>query len=78
MLYRNLNLGRVLKISDVTAEILLAEISEILSNATYTEQVENISRMVKSFHKSPLEEAVWWSEHTMAHKGCDHYKSPYR
>ena len=68
----------MLKISDLTAEILLAEISEMLSNAKYTEQVDNLSKMVKNFHMSPLEEAVWWSEHTMAHKGCEHYKSPYR
>ena len=24
------------------------------------------------------QEAVWWSEHIMTHKGCDHLKSPYR
>ena len=64
--------------SDLTAEILLANISEMLSSGNYTEEVASLSRIVKDHRKSPLEEAVWWSEHTMAHKGCDHYKSPYR
>ena len=68
----------MLQISGLTADILLAEISEMLSSGNYTEEVESLSRMVKDHRRSPLEEAVWWSEHTMAHKGCDHYKSPYR
>ena len=68
----------MLQISNLTTEVLLTEISELLSNASYKEEVGNLSDMIKEYHKSPLEEAVWWSEHAMAHRGCDHYKSPYR
>ena len=64
--------------SDLTAEILLANISEMLSSGNYTEEVTSLSRIVKDHRKSPLEEAVWWIEHTLAHKGCDDYKSPCR
>ena len=72
------NIGRVMQLEDLTVDSLMDVVDDLLVNTTYRANVRTLSSLAKNARTSPLEDAIWWSEHVMEHKGCDHLKSPHR
>jgi len=72
------NIGLVVQPSDLSYITLISKISELLESKRYKANIEKLSYLVKDSKSTALEEAVWWSEYTMKHKGCTHLKSTFR
>jgi len=72
------NIGLVVQPSDLSYINLISKISELLESKRYKANIEKLSYLVKDSKSTALEEAVWWSEYTMKHKGCTHLKSTFR
>ncbi|XP_066904016.1 UDP-glucosyltransferase 2 [Halyomorpha halys] len=58
-------MGRMLKMNNVTSDTADWVVREILSNNKYREEILRRSKMLKDRRHSPVEEAVYWIEHTL-------------
>lgn len=50
-------------------------IHEMLTNQTYTENVQRISRLYRDRPQSPLDTAVYWIEYVIRYRGARHMQS---
>lgn len=50
-------------------------INEMLTNQTYSEKVERISRLYRDRPEPPLETAVYWIEYVIRYRGARHMQS---
>merc|ERR1711962_1429678 len=67
--------GRVIQWDDLSEELLLKELTELISNPSYTETAEEISRTFRDQLNPPTERAVYWTEYVVRHHGTTFLKS---
>ncbi|KDR22768.1 UDP-glucuronosyltransferase 2C1 [Zootermopsis nevadensis] len=80
---QGLNMGRAvsagygLKIDfvNVTTESLTWAIREIIETPTYRENAQRLSRIYRDQPLTPLDQAVFWTEYVIRHKGAPHMRS---
>ncbi|XP_014286934.1 UDP-glucosyltransferase 2 [Halyomorpha halys] len=58
-------IGRVLNLRNITRDSVSWTVREILSNNRYREASLRRSKMLRDMRHSPVEEAVYWIEHTL-------------
>lgn len=58
-------MGRMLTLKNITQETVSWAIREVLSNNKYKEEVLRRSKILKDRRHSPVEEAVYWVEHSL-------------
>jgi len=68
--------GRYIEWSDLSTEILVKELKEVVSNPKYQEKVSAVARLFKDQLTSPTERAVYWTEYVIRHNGTKHLRSP--
>ena len=59
----------------MTKETLSAELNELLNNKRYMERAKEVSRIFKDNPIHPMDEAMYWMEYVIQHKGAKHLKS---
>jgi len=64
-----LEYGRFTELHAVTSDDLVSLIREIISNASYLENVRRGSAIFKDRPQTPQERAVWWVEHVLRYGG---------
>ncbi|KAJ8954680.1 hypothetical protein NQ318_011372 [Aromia moschata] len=69
--------GIVLLLKDLSEGKLSSLIEEILSNTKYTEEAKRRSTIMKDRQISPLDNAVYWVEYVIRHKGAKHLRVQY-
>ncbi|KAL7645204.1 UNVERIFIED_CONTAM: hypothetical protein RMT77_003590 [Armadillidium vulgare] len=70
--------GDYLVWEDLTVEIVISKVEEIINNPNYTSTVEYISNAFRDQPMPPLEKAVWWTEYVIRNKGAPQLRSPAR
>ncbi|KAJ4918637.1 hypothetical protein JOQ06_005112 [Pogonophryne albipinna] len=67
--------GLVLDIFDITTEILLQGLNEVINDTRYKENVQKLSDLHKDRLVDPLDLSVYWTEYVMRNKGAKHLKA---
>ncbi|KAJ3663942.1 hypothetical protein Zmor_008157 [Zophobas morio] len=62
-------LGLSLYYKEITTELFLTRIREVLNNSVYRENMKKLSRLYKDRQEHPLERAIFWAEYAMRHNG---------
>ncbi|PNF23012.1 UDP-glucuronosyltransferase 2B33 [Cryptotermes secundus] len=67
--------GIQLDFANVTTESLEWALKEVLENSRYRENAQRLSRIFRDQPLTPLEQAVFWTEYVIRHKGAPHMRS---
>uniref|UniRef100_A0A182KAS7 UDP-glycosyltransferases domain-containing protein n=1 Tax=Anopheles christyi TaxID=43041 RepID=A0A182KAS7_9DIPT len=68
-------IGLTLQIINVTAEDFRAKIERIVQEPAFQQSVTQLSAIFRDNPTDPLEEAAFWIEYVMRHRGAAHLKS---
>lgn len=66
--------GLILEIPTMTVEKTTDAIKELLDNPTYSQNAKRMSERLRDQPKSPLDNALWWTEYVLRHKGAPHMR----
>ncbi|KDR22771.1 UDP-glucuronosyltransferase 2C1, partial [Zootermopsis nevadensis] len=61
--------------ANITKESLKWALKEILDNSRYRENAQRLSRIYRDQPLTPLDQAVFWTEYVIRHKGAPHMRS---
>ncbi|KAK9877423.1 hypothetical protein WA026_018536 [Henosepilachna vigintioctopunctata] len=64
-----------LNYEDITQESFDTALKEILWNKKYSDSMKLYSSLLKNQPVKPLDNAIWWVEHIMEHKGGKHLRN---
>ncbi|KAB0791965.1 hypothetical protein PPYR_13926 [Photinus pyralis] len=67
--------GLTFEYSTLTKPKFKAAILEVINNPKYRESIREMTEVAKDLPMDPLEQAVWWTEYVIRHKGAKHMKS---
>ncbi|XP_021912896.1 uncharacterized protein LOC110826504 [Zootermopsis nevadensis] len=67
--------GVLLDFSNVTSESVSWALNEVLNNPRYRENAQRVSRIYRDQPLTPLDQAVFWTEYVIRHKGAPHMRS---
>uniref|UniRef100_A0A6M2DU74 Putative udp-glucoronosyl and udp-glucosyl transferase n=1 Tax=Xenopsylla cheopis TaxID=163159 RepID=A0A6M2DU74_XENCH len=62
-------------ITTVTEEEIVKKLTLMLNDSSYQEKMKQRSLRFRDRPRHPLQEAVWWCEYVLRHKGAPHLKS---
>ncbi|KAJ9601563.1 hypothetical protein L9F63_000306, partial [Diploptera punctata] len=71
----SLGFGKLLEFKNITEESILSTLNEVLHNPKYRENAKRLSRIYKDQPLTPLQQAVFWTEYIIRHKGAPHMRS---
>ncbi|XP_042204177.1 UDP-glucosyltransferase 2-like [Homarus americanus] len=69
-------IGVALAWDDLTVDLIINTINEVINNPRYQRNVKQVSKLMRDQLQSPLERAVYWTEYVIRHQGAPHLKSP--
>lgn len=64
-----------LDFANITTDSVQWALSEILENPRYTEKAKLLSSLFRDRPRPPMEEAIYWTEYIIRHKGAPHLRS---
>ncbi|XP_055010761.1 UDP-glucuronosyltransferase 2C1-like [Boleophthalmus pectinirostris] len=67
--------AKILSLSTVNKNNFLSVVQEVLSDQSYRENMQRLSRLHRDQPIQPLNSAIFWIEFVMRHKGAAHLKS---
>jgi len=67
-----------LEFTKLTEDLLLETINRVLTEQSFTERVQTLSKVFADQPDKPLDRAVFWTEYVLRHKGAPHLHSPAR
>ncbi|KAF5301861.1 hypothetical protein FQR65_LT08693 [Abscondita terminalis] len=70
-------MGLSVDFRNLNKNIFKSTILEVIQNPIYKKNVETLSRLVLDQPMSGLDQAVWWTEFVIRHKGAEHLRSPF-
>lgn len=62
--------------SELTEASFSEAVTEVLTNASYSENVRQLSDLYRDRPQSAMDTAVFWTEYVMRHKGARHMRYP--
>ncbi|KAJ9601565.1 hypothetical protein L9F63_000308, partial [Diploptera punctata] len=68
-------IGILLEFKNLTEESIISSIKHVIDNPKYRENVRSLSRLFQDRPPAPLEQAVYWTEYVIRHKGAPHMRS---
>ncbi|KAL1461767.1 hypothetical protein WDU94_013639 [Cyamophila willieti] len=68
----DLGFGVLLKTTNLTTESLEWAITAVIQDPRYKERAKSRSRLMRDYHISPLDTAVYWTEYILRHGGASH------
>lgn len=69
-------LGLTLNYKTMSKSDFKLAILEVMHNKKYKNRVVEVASMIQDLPMKPLEQAVWWTEYVLRHKGAGHLKGP--
>ncbi|XP_032678664.1 UDP-glucuronosyltransferase 2C1-like [Odontomachus brunneus] len=69
---QHFGVGKILSITDVNEEEFREAILEMITNSSYKENMVKLSNLFRDLPHKPLDNAIWWIEHVIRHKGASH------
>ncbi|PZC71200.1 hypothetical protein B5X24_HaOG200295 [Helicoverpa armigera] len=74
--YVHHKIGKQLDLATVTEEQFKNAINTIIEDKSYRQNMKNLRDLMRDQPMTPLERAVWWTEHVLRHGGARHLRSP--
>ncbi|XP_064112834.1 UDP-glycosyltransferase UGT5-like isoform X1 [Macrobrachium nipponense] len=68
--------GLSLNYEDLSVDLIISSLEEVINNTKYKENVAKTSRLYKDQLNSPVERAVFWTEYVIRHRGAPKLRSP--
>ncbi|XP_076065925.1 UDP-glycosyltransferase UGT5-like [Oratosquilla oratoria] len=68
--------GIALEWEELTVDLIVNSIKEIIENKRYEEMVTKVSECLHEKMETPLDRAIWWTEYVIRHKGAPALRSP--
>ncbi|XP_066941843.1 UDP-glycosyltransferase UGT5-like [Macrobrachium rosenbergii] len=68
--------GLSLKYEDLSVDLIISSLEEVMKNTKYVENVVKTSRLYRDQVTSPVEQAVFWTEYVIRHRGAPKLRSP--
>lgn len=69
-------LGKTLLWEELTEDLIIATIEELVGNPSYLKKLSTISAIFRDQPLTPVETAVYWTEYVTRHAGAVHLRSP--
>uniref|UniRef100_A0A3P9ID01 UDP-glucuronosyltransferase n=1 Tax=Oryzias latipes TaxID=8090 RepID=A0A3P9ID01_ORYLA len=74
--------GKIIEIVDLNGRTFEEGLKEVLHNSSYRQNIQRLSRLHKDKPMSPMDQAIFWIEYVIRHKGARHliseaYKMPW-
>ncbi|XP_040906722.1 UDP-glucuronosyltransferase 1-2-like [Toxotes jaculatrix] len=74
--------GKIIQLGDVNSHSFEQGLKEVLHQDSYRENMQRLSRLHRDQPISPMDQAIFWVEYVMRHKGAPHlrteaYKMPW-
>ncbi|KAK8724709.1 hypothetical protein OTU49_011231, partial [Cherax quadricarinatus] len=76
MFIRNSEMGEILLWEELTEDMIVDAITNIISNPKYKENIVKKSKLMRDQPVPPTELAVFWTEYVIRHKGAPQLRSP--
>merc|ERR1711915_378081 len=73
---REMGYGRFITWDNLSADLLVSEITELVSNPSYGNKCASMSKYFNDQLTSPTDRAVYWTEYCLRYKGSGHLRSP--
>lgn len=70
-----LGLGRELTVETLSEEAVYEAVTSVVEDPGFQQRVEQRSRLLRDQETSPLDRAVYWSEHVLRYDGAQHLRS---
>ncbi|XP_069697670.1 UDP-glycosyltransferase UGT5-like [Periplaneta americana] len=67
--------GLMLQFENITTESVRWAVREVLNNNRYRDNAQRLSRIYRDQPLTPMEQAVFWTEYVIRHKGARHMRS---
>ncbi|XP_049840047.1 UDP-glycosyltransferase UGT5-like [Schistocerca gregaria] len=67
--------AKKIEFPSVSTESLWAAVSEMLTNSSYRDRAQKLSRLFHDRPRPALEEAIYWTEYVIRHNGALHLRS---
>ncbi|CAH1641750.1 unnamed protein product [Spodoptera littoralis] len=74
--YEFFKIGIKLNLDKVTVEQFTNAIKTVIEDKSYKKNVEKLRSVIYDQPQSPLERAVWWTEHVLRHGGARNLRGP--
>ncbi|KAF2356872.1 UDP-glucuronosyl/UDP-glucosyltransferase [Trinorchestia longiramus] len=72
----NAGVGIKLSWNDLTEQMIIDAIQELMNNSSYKEKISKMSSIFRDQKETPLDRAVFWTEYTIRHQGALDLRSP--
>uniref|UniRef100_H2LGI3 UDP-glucuronosyltransferase n=1 Tax=Oryzias latipes TaxID=8090 RepID=H2LGI3_ORYLA len=74
--------GKILQLADLNGRTFEEGLKEVLHNISYRQNIQRLSCLHKDKPMSPMDQAIFWIEYVIRHKGARHliseaYKMPW-
>lgn len=69
-------IGLVQSMADMTSTSLSTVINRVISNETFYQNIDRMSKIFTDNQNNPLDTAIWWIEYIIRYKGAQHIQSP--
>lgn len=73
---KDAGIGHLLMWEELTADAIVAAVTDVANNPRYKENVERMSIKLRDQPMTPQERAVFWTEYVIRHRGAQHLKPP--
>ncbi|XP_026742255.1 UDP-glucuronosyltransferase 2B15-like isoform X2 [Trichoplusia ni] len=73
--YVELGIGVQINALTMTADDLTQAVEKIVSDTSYRQNIRRVRAIINDQPESPLERALWWTEHVLKHGG-NHLRAP--
>lgn len=69
-------IGVRLDMESLTEDVFRSAIETVIRDKSYKNNVEKLRTLMYDQPQTPLDRAVWWTEHVLRHGGAKHLRSP--
>ncbi|XP_065169537.1 UDP-glycosyltransferase UGT5-like [Atheta coriaria] len=69
-------MARIVDRHNLNVEDFKKAILDVLENPAYKNTVTRLAKEIQDTPMTPLENAIWWTEYVLRHKGAQHLKGP--
>ncbi|XP_068623979.1 UDP-glucosyltransferase 2-like [Battus philenor] len=74
--YVHHGIGLKLEFETLTEEKLSNAIKTVIGNESFRQNIVRLRSIVHDQQQTPLQRAVWWTEHVLRHSGASHLRAP--
>ncbi|XP_040906726.1 UDP-glucuronosyltransferase 1-2-like isoform X2 [Toxotes jaculatrix] len=67
--------GKIIQLSDVNSHSFEQALKEVLHQDSYRQNIQRLSRLHRDQPISPMDQAIFWVEYVLRHKGAPHLRT---